>query len=68
MKQKGNSSNVGTGLYGVICKKFRMSLLHHRSGRMLILKPFQTQLKNNYLIFKPNYFIITSFITTSFSY
>jgi hypothetical protein len=29
------------GLYGVICKKFCMSLLHDHSDHMAILGPFQ---------------------------
>jgi hypothetical protein len=56
-----NSTNVGTNLYGIICKMFRMLLLHDHSSHMVILVPFQRQLKNNFLIFKPNYFITTSF-------
>jgi len=56
-----NSSVVETGLYEVLCKKFCLSLLHDHSGRMVIPGPFQRQFKNNYLIFKLNYFIITSF-------
>jgi hypothetical protein len=62
-----NSTDVGTSLYGVICKKFCMLFLHDHSSRIVILVPFQRQFKNNYLILKPNYFITTSFITT-FSY
>jgi hypothetical protein len=31
------------------------------SSCMVVPGPFQRQLQNNYLIFKPNYFIITSF-------
>jgi hypothetical protein len=56
-----NSTNVGTSSCGVICKKFRMLLLHDHSGCTIVLVPFQRQLKNNYLIFKPNYFLTTSF-------
>jgi hypothetical protein len=55
-----NSSDVGTGLYGVLCKKFRMSLLHDHYGCMVVLGSFQRQFRNNYFIFKPNYIIITS--------
>jgi hypothetical protein len=57
----GNYSDIGTGLYGVFCKKFRMLLLHDHFGHMLFPGPFQKQLKNNYLIFMPNYFITTYF-------
>ncbi len=35
----GNSSDVGTSLYGVICKKFCMLLLHDHFGHMIVLKP-----------------------------
>jgi hypothetical protein len=62
---KHNSSDVGTSLYGVLCKKFHMWLLHDHSNHMVVLGPFQRQLKNNYIIFKPNYIITTSFITIS---
>jgi hypothetical protein len=34
-----------------------LSLLHNHFGRMFVLEPFQTQFRNNYLIFKLNYFI-----------
>lgn len=64
MKFKRHDSNaVGTGLYGVLCKKFHMSLLHDHFDRMVVLGPFQRQFISNYLICKPN-----SFRTTSFSY
>jgi len=53
-----NSNDVGTGLYRVICKKFRMSLLHDHLGHMVIFGPFQRQFRNNYFIFKPNLFFI----------
>ncbi len=59
------SSDVGTGLYGVLCKKFGMSLLHDHSGHMVIPGPFQRLFKNTYLIFKPTYFITISFIAIS---
>jgi hypothetical protein len=62
---KHNSNDVGTCLYGVLCKKFHMSLLYDHSSRMVVLGPFQRQLKNNYIIFKPNYIITTSFIIVS---
>ncbi len=59
--KRHDSSDVGTGLYGVLCKKFHMSLIHDHFDGMVIPRPFQRQFINNYLIFKPNYFIITSF-------
>ncbi len=55
------SSDVEIGLYGVLCKKNCMSLLHNHSDRTVILGPFQIQFINNYFIFKPNYFITISF-------
>ncbi len=59
---ESNSSDVRTSSYGVLCKKFCMSLLQDdHYGHMVILGPFQRQFKNNYLIFKPNYFIIPFF-------
>jgi hypothetical protein len=42
-----NSIDVGTSLYGVICKKFRMLLLHDHCSCMAVFVPFQIQLKNN---------------------
>jgi hypothetical protein len=59
--RRHDSNDVGIGLYGVLCKKFHMSFLHDHSDHMVILGPFQRQFINNYLIFKPNYFITTSF-------
>ncbi len=56
-----NSNDIGINLYGVICKKFHMSLLHDHFGCMVILGPFQRQFRNNYFIFKPIYFITPSF-------
>jgi hypothetical protein len=38
-----NSSYVGTGLYGVVCKKHCMLLLHDYFGRMIIPGQFQGQ-------------------------
>jgi hypothetical protein len=35
-----NSSDVGLGLYGVVCKKIRMLLLHDYFGHMVIPKKF----------------------------
>jgi hypothetical protein len=45
---------------GFFVKKF-MSLLHDHFGQMVVLGPFHRQFKNNFLIFKLNYFIITLF-------
>jgi hypothetical protein len=47
------------------CKRFHMLLLHDHSGRMVVPGPFQKQFRNNYLIFKPTYFITIFFITIS---
>ncbi len=44
---KHNSSGVGTSSYGVFCKKFHMSLLYDHSNSIVVLGPFQRQLKNN---------------------
>jgi hypothetical protein len=55
-----DSSDVGTGLYGLLCKKFHMLLLHNHFDHIVIPGPFQRQFINNYLDFKPNYFITTS--------
>jgi hypothetical protein len=52
-------------LYGVLCKKLGMSLLHDHSSRMVIPRPFERLFRNIYLIFKPTYFITISFITIS---
>ncbi len=56
--------DIGFGLFGIFCKKFCILLLHDHSGCMIVLGPFQRQLKNNYLIFKPNFFLYNY----SFSY
>jgi hypothetical protein len=32
MELGGNSNDIGTSLYGVLCKKFHMSLLHDHSN------------------------------------
>jgi hypothetical protein len=47
------------------CKKFGMLLLHDHSGRIVVSGPFQKQFRNNYLIFKPTYFITIFFTTIS---
>jgi hypothetical protein len=62
---KHNSNDVGIGLYVVLCKKNHMPLLHYHSNHMVVLEPFQRRLKNNNIIFKPNYIITISFITIS---
>jgi hypothetical protein len=36
-----NSNDIGTRLYGVLCKKFHMLLLHDHFARIVILGPFQ---------------------------
>jgi hypothetical protein len=59
--RRHDSSDVGTGLYGVLCKKFCMSFLHNHIDRMVVPRQFQRQFINNYLIFKLNYFITTFF-------
>jgi hypothetical protein len=59
--RRHDSNDVGTGLYAVLCKKFRTSLLQDHSNRMVVPRPFQRQFINNYFIFKPNYFITTFF-------
>ncbi len=42
-KKLFNSSDVGTSLYGVVCRKFHMSLLHDYSSCMVIPRQFQGQ-------------------------
>jgi hypothetical protein len=61
LKVVENFSNVGIGLYGVLHKKFHILLLQDHLGRMVINGQFQRQFRNNYFIFKSNYFIIISF-------
>jgi hypothetical protein len=60
-----NSSDIGTGLYGILCKKFHMLLLHNHACHM---GSFLDNSKDNSEITMLIYFIITFFITIFFSY
>ncbi len=59
LELKLNINGTPSIYMGFFAKKIHMSLLQDRFGHMAIPGPFQRQLKNNYLIFKPNYFITT---------
>ncbi len=59
--KNNNFGYAGTGLYGVLCKKFHMLFSQDHFGHIIIPAPLQRQFKNIYLIFKLND-IITFFI------
>jgi hypothetical protein len=58
MGKKKFNHDAGTHLYGILCKKFSMLFLQDHFGHIIIPALLQRQIKNIYVIFKPNYTII----------